>query len=594
VDKLLLILTLLASTTHAVVNPTGKTHTSESLVTCADGKKWTVCGPGNTPTTSGDPVIAFSDLTYAANSGWSSAEPTKGAVVTIWGRNFGTTDSRGSDYVTVNGTNLTASVDYVDTWAETNNPVPYLQSITFQLNNTISSGVGTISVTVGGDTSNTVPFEIGAGSIYFVDDTAPSSGTDGSITNPFDCTDYVGSLSAGDVVYWRGGTYQSQCHGGNSVIWYKDSYPAGVAGRPISLIAYPNEDTYLDGVTNGHNQNFNKGVKLEQAYVNVHKFRIAALEAALHANDYTRFVGNDAIGTTVFVGGSGIINLGGEESTALGNHVHGGRSGDKLDHAIYLQGCSSTGLGQVAAYNQIDDNELGALSGVENPGFAGMIIINHHESRCAGNEQLKAPRIYNNLISCENYFARGIGVNDLSWDVSDTAGEPEPALVYNNIMVNCGVPDSYSGGGDLASIYHDNGHAVFFNNTIVNTRGLAMENGGGALNLETHFVNNMITSSGEETVCLDSTPEVFTHNSYHGCGALGSNSVTGNPLITVDTTAYNPLTVGAGSPLIDAANDSVESVTIDGNTYTDIVTRDFYLNPRPSVGKDIGAVEVIN
>ncbi len=46
-NKLLLILTLLAGTAYAVVNPTGKTHNVGNTVVCEDGKRWTVCAPGN-------------------------------------------------------------------------------------------------------------------------------------------------------------------------------------------------------------------------------------------------------------------------------------------------------------------------------------------------------------------------------------------------------------------------------------------------------------------------------------------------------------------------------------------------------------------
>ncbi len=48
-NKLLLILTLLAGTAYAVVNPTGKTHKVGNTVVCEDGKRWTVCAPGNIP-----------------------------------------------------------------------------------------------------------------------------------------------------------------------------------------------------------------------------------------------------------------------------------------------------------------------------------------------------------------------------------------------------------------------------------------------------------------------------------------------------------------------------------------------------------------
>jgi hypothetical protein len=50
------------------------------------------------------PVLFFSDLTWGPKTGWEGSQ-TKGAAVTIWGKNFGST--RGSNYVTVNGAQIT-------------------------------------------------------------------------------------------------------------------------------------------------------------------------------------------------------------------------------------------------------------------------------------------------------------------------------------------------------------------------------------------------------------------------------------------------------------------------------------------------------
>lgn len=47
-----------------------------------------------------NPVLFFSDLDWGPNSGWEGSA-TKGAAITVWGKNFGAT--RGASYVTVNG-----------------------------------------------------------------------------------------------------------------------------------------------------------------------------------------------------------------------------------------------------------------------------------------------------------------------------------------------------------------------------------------------------------------------------------------------------------------------------------------------------------
>ena len=57
------------------------------------------------------PVILYSDLTSAPNQGWSSVNPDRGAVVTIWGHRFGET-GRGNSFVTVNGININTDNDF--------------------------------------------------------------------------------------------------------------------------------------------------------------------------------------------------------------------------------------------------------------------------------------------------------------------------------------------------------------------------------------------------------------------------------------------------------------------------------------------------
>ncbi|KKP70682.1 MAG: hypothetical protein UR69_C0003G0020 [Candidatus Moranbacteria bacterium GW2011_GWE2_35_2-] len=81
------------------------------------------------------PVLLFSDLTDAPVSGWEGS-PTKGAAISIWGRNLGT--ERGSSYVTIGGVNLTNDSDYAE-WGATTNPTTASgqQRITFWLNSSL-------------------------------------------------------------------------------------------------------------------------------------------------------------------------------------------------------------------------------------------------------------------------------------------------------------------------------------------------------------------------------------------------------------------------------------------------------------------------
>ncbi|MCF6319352.1 MAG: hypothetical protein L3J83_08755, partial [Proteobacteria bacterium] len=179
--------------------------------------------------------------------------------------------------------------------------------------------------------------------------------------------------------------------------------------------------------------------------------------------------------------------------------------------------------------------------------------------------------------------SRGIGIYDLSWD-SGEANEPDPAYVYNNILIGCGR-------GGYGAIYHNNGHAKFFNNTLVNSRGKGIQVTGG-LSLTTEIKNNVfIHEAGISDNYIDfsqgnSTPDV-SNNSYFGgtpsAYAGDLNPVTADPQVTVNVSSAFPVTIAATSPLIGAGDPSVmDTVVID----------DFDSTVRPNtIG--IGAVEYL-
>src|SRR3989339_548606 len=153
------------------------------------------------------PALYFSDLIDGPKTGWNGIA-TKGAAVTIWGKNFGYT--RGSsNYVTVGGRDLSADSDYAE-WGVTTNNARGMERIPFWLQNTCADGAGVISVTVDGVTSNTLPFYVRTtGNIRFVDHTNGLNTNNGQTDTAAWKT--LGkartSISGGDIVYIRAGTY---------------------------------------------------------------------------------------------------------------------------------------------------------------------------------------------------------------------------------------------------------------------------------------------------------------------------------------------------------------------------------------------------
>ena len=60
-----------------MINPTGKTHNIGNTVVCADGKRWTVCAPGNEP--GGDGTLALADFADFEHANYQ-IRPSRGAT----------------------------------------------------------------------------------------------------------------------------------------------------------------------------------------------------------------------------------------------------------------------------------------------------------------------------------------------------------------------------------------------------------------------------------------------------------------------------------------------------------------------------------
>lgn len=121
------------------------------------------------------PVLFFSDLADGPRTG---GENNKGAYVCVYGRNFGAT--RGASTISVGGTN----VDNYPVWGSANAPARGDDKACFQLGSSIPTGAKTIQMTVGGETSNTLPFYVRADAADAIFCAAPDGddGNDGHFT----------------------------------------------------------------------------------------------------------------------------------------------------------------------------------------------------------------------------------------------------------------------------------------------------------------------------------------------------------------------------------------------------------------------------
>jgi len=216
--------------------------------------------------------LSYASAKAGPNQGWANST-TQGAAITVWGRNLGST--RGSSFVTVAGVNLTSNASYAE-WGATTNPTTAkgFQRITFWLNSSMPTGATTISVTVGGATSNTLPFTIdntAANGIRFIDDTNGSESYDGQYpdhslggthgpwlyVSPGNNWSAHAGVVPGSFLYMRGGTYSTVCPGGSyhcpasaifgnsdgsgpPLVWYSGPFDGTDALR-YTVTSYPGE-----------------------------------------------------------------------------------------------------------------------------------------------------------------------------------------------------------------------------------------------------------------------------------------------------------------------------------------------------------------
>jgi hypothetical protein len=524
--------------------------------------------------------LFFSDLTSGPKTGWEGSA-TQGAAVSVWGKSFGT--SRGSSFITVNGVQLTQDPSYAEwgTVGEAAGVAKGTERITFWLNNQCQDGAGTISVTVDGTASNTLPFYVRAGRILFVSRTSGNNSNNGQYASPvggangpWQTLPYAGgAIGPGDLLYIRAGTY-SEADNYGSVLMLRMSFN-GTPNNETTIAGYPAELPVLDANPNGDSGAI-RNVYENTGYTTISKLRVLPPSMAIRLNQSTlshyRLIGlvadglNKTYPTASTWGGTidihDISNI-----IVYGCIVHDwGR--DKYDHALYV-GQNNDGWNQ--SNFDIGWNEVHDL-GTE---VSGLYI--HPKDTDAGQGVTDMVYLHDNVVY--NLWHGGIFINS----------RVRNAWVYNNILYNNGAvnhPGNEYDRPDMSFTVHDitDSNIRFFNNTLYNDRAASgMIIVSGTTNAD--FKNNIIFSPNVSYFQLVSpTGHITSQNDlYYGAGAppaWAAIPVNADPLF-FNAAAYD-FHLQANSPAIGAG------VTISGYT-TDF---DGIFRPQSSNGQfAIGAYE---
>jgi chitodextrinase len=453
------------------------------------------------------PALFFSDLASGPKIGWEGSN-SKGTAVSIWGKNFGA--ARGNSYVTVNGAQLTQNSDYAE-WAATgiNNGVARsLERTTFWLNSSCQDGAGQITVTVNDVRSNSLPFTVRAGNIYFV---APngSDTNDGKTTaTPWKYLQKFITLKPGDTMYARAGEYTidpaswTNLANKTHISFFNFS---GTAGNEIALVGYPGETPFISG----GNILVRMGLDYEAWSKDRGHFAFSKFKAMnggpvmfyLGGADYVRIIGNIVQGLTNY-GAVGIFNT--DNSAYLyvyGNYIKDSGA-DNWMHWIYgktkkdLYGGTGETERQYIAYNEIDGYIDWTGGGGHGCG-GGMIDLSietdaypktTHDIYIHSNliknsgggiffSEGSAPQyrvhdvyIYNNIIANSHECPSGYPATEIYtsyWDLTDT-------YVFNNLFYKSGGVNS---GNLVTTIYTYPGPGIFpkFKNNIFITKSASQK-----------------------------------------------------------------------------------------------------------------------
>ncbi|MEI7891260.1 MAG: IPT/TIG domain-containing protein [bacterium] len=530
------------------------------------------------------PVLNFSDIDSGPKTGNTDGVGS-GAIVTIWGNYLGSTQGTSKVYVG----NVEATAIYY--WKNADGQLPSgpadlysshkMQEIAFAIPATAPDGLTTIKVVVNGIETNTLPFTIRAGNIYFIKNGGNDTTGNGSWGNAWATLGNVvsgnGKIAAGDVIYSVG------IGANSSILVGVTNDLIGTASSPFSLLVYPNTIAQVT-TTSGNTafKNYNHGPTIHpSAYWNFSKFSIDTGYEAFSIFGYGRYVANNvkgvmpAVSYSGFIGGScppsnvpDTVSCSGHK--VFGNEVHdyGDPTGvNNFHHLIYISNRSGA---TAEAY------EIGWNNFHDNTAYQGIHVYDYVDNPWAGTF-----KIHNNLI--KNQAGNAINMNDAS--LADYQ-------IYNNVIVLDTTFNPANAGGfasPAAAIRIDTGSAnatfKLYNNTVF---GYAATNNMGTSTID--YQNNLMVDN-RNVAYAGAVNANFTkaNNLFYSLAnpslslpSWATGSSNSNPFFSNAANYDFSLQVGS----------SAKAAGTDATLAT--APTDFYGQPRVAGSVSIGAIQYVN
>lgn len=408
------------------------------------------------PLFAAEPILHFSDIVSGPKTGLGDGLG-EGAIVTIWGNNLGS--SQGTSKIYCNG----VEASHVYYWRNADGTVPSgpadlytyhgMQEIAFSIGATATDGLGSIYVELGGAKSNSLPFTVRSGNIYYVKTTGNDTAGDGSWDSPWAMVSSTGyglsgatsKVSTGDIIYVGDGvqdiaTYDAT---GTRTAGIRIYNKNATETNPIGLIAYPGARVLAQGKNYGiinHGADYwvvskyvlKAGVITEKRGQAVDTFK----GGRIIANEITNRPGECPDGYAGAISGNALGVDKVSDLKLFGNYIHdwGCAATTKFHHTIYLANRSgSKPLSEEMivvdafeiAWNYLKDNNAADGIQVYDENITG-------NGRSCGDIN-GTVKIHDNVVVNQ----RGNGI------ASSTDGTPDcltnPVEIYNNLLVDAGL-----------------------------------------------------------------------------------------------------------------------------------------------------------